>query len=343
LTTCNNRCIGLTIFLTFRYSRRPYFGGFVLTRSKRIRLSKAGLLSGDLRQGPTTLEKRFASAGEKLNPSRRKLLRLILENPADTFFLSSRELAKRYNVDAATIVRTIQALGYNKYAEFTADLRAHFVTQITPYAVLKAASKEKRTVGDRIRHGMDMDLRNLQALQSSLNPAKIIALSKQVKRARRILIVGIDLAAALSWHLGYGLMTLGFNAEAPVGSTGNVQRRVRSLGRQDLLIAISFGQCLRDTVEAALRAKKFGVPTFGITDSETSPIARICDDSCIASVASPSFGGSYVAPFSLLGTILIACAHTQTARSLELLRRSEEEDRADHRWYRPGDGSESGE
>jgi DNA-binding MurR/RpiR family transcriptional regulator len=285
------------------------------------------------RQSQTTLERRFAGAGENLNPSRRKLLRSILENPGDTFFLSSRELAKRYQVDAATIVRTIQVLGYKKYAEFSADLRAHFVTQITPYAVLKAASKEKRTVADRIHHSMDMDLRNLQALQSSLNPEKIISLSRQVKRARRILVVGIDLAAGLSWHLAYGLMTLGFAAEAPVGSTGNVQRRVRTLTRQDLLVAISFGQCLRDTVEAALRAKKLGVPTFGITDSETTPIARICDDSCIASVSSPSFGGSYVAPLSLLGTILIACAHTQTARSLELLRRSEVEDLADHRWY----------
>ena len=298
-----------------------------------MRLASAVRPSTERRQGQTTLERRFAAAGENLNASRRKLLGLILENTGDTFFLSSRELAKRYEVDAATIVRTIQALGYKKYAEFTADLRAHFVTQITPYAVLKAASKEKRTVADRIRHAMDMDLRNLQALQSSLNAEKIIALSKQVKRARRILIVGIDLAAGLSWHLAYGLMTLGFAAEAPVGSTGNVQRRVRTLTREDLLIAISFGQCLRDTVEAALRAKKLGVPTFGVTDSETTPIARICDDSCMASVASPSFGGSYVAPLSLLGTILIACAHTQTARSLELLRRSEVEDLADHRWY----------
>jgi DNA-binding MurR/RpiR family transcriptional regulator len=315
-----------------------------LTRLNQFRVASTGRPTGERRQGQTTLEKRFASAGENLNPSRRKLLRQILENTQDTFFLSSRELAKRYEVDAATIVRTIQALGYKKYAEFTADLRAHFVTQITPYAVLKAASKEKRTVADRIRHGVDMDLRNLEALQASLNPEKIIALSKQVKGARRILVVGIDLAAGLSWHLAYGLMTLGFAAEAPVGSTGNVQRRVRTLTRQDLLIAISFGQCLRDTVEAALRAKKLGVPTFGITDSETSPIARICDDSCIASVASPSFGGSYVAPLSLLGTILIACAHTQTARSLELLRRSEEEDRADHRWFQfNGDGSEAHE
>ena len=285
------------------------------------------------RNGQTQLEARFAKSQDKLNPSRRKLLRMILENPEDTYFLSSRELAKRYEVDAATIVRTIQVLGYQKFANFLSDLRAHFVTRITPYAVLKAASKEKRTLDDRIRHSLDLDMRNLQALHSRIDPEQIRRFSKRVKSARRILIIGIDLAAALSGYLAYGLMTLGFAAEAPVGSTGNVQRRVRTLTRKDLLIAISFGPCLRDTVEAAQRAKKQGVPTFAITDSETTPLARVCDEFCIASTASSSFGGSYVAPIALLGAILVACAQTQTARSLQLLRRSEEEDRMDHRWF----------
>jgi DNA-binding MurR/RpiR family transcriptional regulator len=286
----------------------------------------------------TVLESRFARAQSSLSPSRRKLLRMILENPEDTYYLSSRELAKRYQVDAATIVRTTQVLGYGKFAEFLADLRTHFVTRITPYTVLKAASREKRTVADRVRHNMELDLRNVQALQSSFDPQQIVGLAKQVKKARRILVIGIDLAAALSWYLAYGLMTLGYAAEAPVGSTGNVQRRVRSLNSRDLLIAISFGQCLRDTVEAAERAKKQGVQTFGITDSETTPVAKVCDECCFASIASPSFGGSYVAPMSLLGAILMACAHMQTARALKLLRRSEEEDRADHRWYQSSNG-----
>ncbi len=287
------------------------------------------------RQGQTALEVRFSRSQGELSPSRRKLLRMILENPEDTYFLSSREMAKRYQVDAATIVRTIQALGYKKFAEFISDLRSHFVTRITPYSVLKAASKEKKTVSDRIRHSLDLDMRNLQALQSTINTKQIIALSKRVKDAHRILIVGIDLAAALSWYLAYGLMSLGFAADAPVGSTGNVQRRIRTLTRKDLLIAISFGQCLRDTVEAAQRAKKQGVPTFGITDIETTPIARVCDESFIASATSSSFSGSYVAPLALMGAILVACAHTQTSRSLQLLRRSEEEDRTDHRWFAP--------
>lgn len=283
--------------------------------------------------GQTALELRFARTELDLSASRKKLLRLVLENPEDTFFLSSRELAKRYKVDAATIVRTIQALGYGKFAEFAADLRSHFITRITPYKLLKAASHEKRSLHDRIQNSLELDLRNLQSLQSTLNAQRIIALSQLVKRARRILVIGIDLAASLSWHLAYGLMSLGFAAESPVGGTGNVQKRVRSLTPKDLLIAISYKQGLRETVEAALRAQKQGVPTFGITDSEDTPIARICDSVSITPVGSVSFANSYVAPMALLGTILVACAHTRTARTLALLRRSEEEDRADHRWY----------
>ncbi|HEY2548389.1 MAG TPA: MurR/RpiR family transcriptional regulator [Candidatus Acidoferrum sp.] len=283
--------------------------------------------------GRTPLEVRYAKSEDKLSRSRKKLLDMILENPGDTFFLSSRELAKRYDVDAATIVRTVQALGYRKFGEFAADLRSHFIMRITPYAALKAASQERRSPPDRLRHGMEMDFRNLQSLRTTLEPERVVALSKSVKRAHRIMVVGIDLAFALSWHLAYGLVHLGFPAEAPLGGTGNVQRRVRTLSSKDLLIAISFGQCLRETVEAALRAKKQGVPTFGITDSERTPIARVCDNFCLASVASPSFGSSYVAPMSVVGAILIACAHTQTSRTLALLRRSAEEDSADHRWY----------
>jgi len=287
--------------------------------------------------GLTQLEQRFRDAGPRLNSNRKEVLEAILANPDDNYFLSSRQLARRYGVDAATIVRTIQVLGYRKFSEFAADLRSHFLTRITPYTILKAASREKRSLGDRIRHSFEMDSRNLQHLQSNLDPERIIALAKTINRARRILVIGIDLAASLSWHLAYGLMSMGFAAEAPVGSSGNVQRRVRTLTNKDLLIAISFGQTLRETVEAAIHARELKVPTFGITDGENSPISRVCDDSYLVSVATPSFVGSYVAPMSLLGMVLVAAAHLQTARSLQILKRSEEQDRSGRRWYRAAD------
>jgi DNA-binding MurR/RpiR family transcriptional regulator len=163
--------------------------------------------SGNALSGYTPLETRFRSAEQNLNASRKKLVRAILENPDDIFFLSSRELAKRYSVDAATIVRTIQALGYRKYAEFAADLRSHFVTRITPYTVLKAASREKRSLPNRIKHSVEMDVRNVHDLYANLDTEKLWG-SRVKSTGRAETVVGIDLAAALGWHLAYGLTAL---------------------------------------------------------------------------------------------------------------------------------------
>lgn len=279
----------------------------------------------------TSLETRVAKA--ELSGSRRQLLRAILDNHEETFFLSSREMAKRYRVDAATIVRSVQALGYDRFADFAADLRQHFVHRITPYTVLKAATQEKRSVTDQIRHCLERDTESLSLLNKGLDANRVVYLARLIHRANRILVVGVDLAASLAWFLAYGLTPLGFDAEAPVGSTGNLQHKIDLLTTKDLAIAISFGRCLRETVEAVQRAHARGIPTFGITDSDTTPIATYCDDYLLASTNSPSFTGSYVAPFALLNTIVVACAHIRPKRALEMLGRTEPEYRSGGRWY----------
>jgi DNA-binding MurR/RpiR family transcriptional regulator len=285
----------------------------------------------DGQDSPTSLEVRFAQA--PLSRSRRQLVREILDNHEETFFLSSREMAKRYNVDVATIVRTAQALGYERFADFASDLRRHFVKQITPYTVLKAATRERRSVPDHIRHCVERDTENLSVLRSSLDVDRVVELAKLIHRARRILVVGVDLAASLAWFLAYGLTPLGFDVEAPVGSAGNLQHKIDVLTAKDLLIAISFGRCLRETVESVLRAQGRGVPTFGITDGDTTPIAIHCDAHLVASTSSPSFTGSYVAPMALMNTILVASSHIQPKRSLDMLGRTEKEYRSGERWY----------
>lgn len=279
----------------------------------------------------SSLEVRITQS--KLSDSRRQLIRAILDNHEETFFLSSREMAKRYKVDAATIVRTIQALGYERFADFAADLRHHFVKQITPYTVLKAATQEKRSVTDQVRLCLERDTEGLRVLRSRLEPDRVVELAKLIHRSRRILVVGVDLAASLAWLLAYGLTPLGFDAEAPVGSTGNLQHKIDVLTSKDLLIGISFGRCLRETTEAILRARARGVPTFGITDGDTTPIAMHSDAHLVAPTSSPSFAGSYVAPVALINTIIVACTHLQPKRALELLGRTEEEYRTGARWY----------
>jgi len=286
----------------------------------------------------TMLENRVAARESNLSASRMRLIRAVLEHPEDTYFLSSRALAKHYEVDTATIVRTVQALGYDRFADFAADLRSHFVSRITPYTVMKSITREKRSLSDRIQHSLEMDERNLQALRANMDPSRVTDLARRLQRARRVMVVGIDFAAFLSNVLAYALVSIGLDAEAPVGSSGNLHQKVLLLGPKDLLVAISFGRCLQDTVDAVLIAHKNGVPTFGITDSEKSPIARFCDSFWITSIANPSFHGSYVAPLAFINTLIIGCAQIKPQRSLAVLRRKEQGFR--NRWYSPKSAEE---
>ena len=305
---------------------------------KKIKRVTQSFNGRDGNASPTVLETRFAEARGQLNPRRQRLIRAILDSADETCFLSSREMAKRFHIDATTILRTTQVLGYGSFADFAADLRQHFVSRINPYTVLKAATREKRSVADHIDQSLDKAIDNLNILKSDLDRQGVISLAKLIKRSRRVAVVGSDFAASLSYYLAYGLLALGFDAEAPIGSSGNLQYKVEVLTSKDLLVAISFGQCLRDTVESALQAKKQGVPTFGITDSNTSPIARYCDAHLMAPVVSPSFLNSYVAPMAAISAIHVACAHIDPSRSLNRLRPTDREYAAGHRWYREPKG-----
>jgi DNA-binding MurR/RpiR family transcriptional regulator len=284
------------------------------------------------------LDVRLEENRSQLSPRRHKLIETVLERAEETFFLSSRELAKLLDVDAATIVRTIQALGYDRYADFTADLRQYFLARVTPYAVLKAETKKGRTVADHITRSLDRDLDNVAKLKERLDTDAVMDLAQKIHKASHILVVGVDLAASLSWLLAYALVPLGFSAEAPAGSAGNVRHKVRLLGKNDLLIVISFGRCLRESVEAAISARERGVPTFGITDGPATPIALHCDRYLIATIGSPLFTGSYVAPVALIDAILMACSQIRPSRSLSQLRQSEEEYFAGDRFYQEPSG-----
>jgi DNA-binding MurR/RpiR family transcriptional regulator len=279
------------------------------------------------------IEERLRRAEPELSKGRYNLVREILAHSDDNCFLTSRKLAERYKVDAATVVRTIQALGYRKYGDFMSDLRSHFILHMTPYTVMKAAAREKRSVANHVEHSLEMDSHNLAALRSKLRVEQVVALARQIERSNQIVIIGVDLAGTLSYLLSYLLVSIGFNAYAPVGSTGNVVQKVNLLGPKDLLIAISFGRCLRETVNAAIRASQRGVPTFGITDSDKTPLARHCDSFWVAPVANPAFNGSYVGPVAAINALLVACAHIRPRRALALLKEKQQELTSSNRWF----------
>ena len=176
------------------------------------------------------------------------------------------------------------------------------------------------------------DGNNLMVLQRTVDAARIESLATRIYKARRIVLLGGDLASVLVKFLHYNLSVIDLPAVS--GTTpGEVVHAVRGLRKSDLVIAISFRRGLRQTVEGLRQARANGAYCVGITDTHLSPLARFAHEYFVAPVEGTSYGVSYVAPMALLNMVVVACAATRKARTLRLLKAADAEQRAGFRWY----------
>jgi len=268
-----------------------------------------------------------------LTPKRQEIIRPVLENPRGYVLLSVRALADRLGTDPATTVRIVQGLGFPTYKDFQRHLHDLSVAYATSLDTMKAAEREGTGPATFVRAALHRDMQNLHALNNSLNAEKVCALAKRIYDAQKILLLGGDAATSLVHHLDYHLTMIGLPVLSAT-TAGRISHVVRTVGRKDLVIGISFRRGLRQTIEGVQTAKRNGAFTVGITDTFVSPLARVADECFIASVETPSFGASYVAPMALIDAIVSAVATLRPKQIMSLIKQADEEQRRGFRWYK---------
>jgi len=267
-----------------------------------------------------------------LPPKRQELIRPVLEDPRSFLFLSIRALAGKLHTDTATMQRAIRGMEFSGYPDFRKYLHELAIARATSLDSMLAGAAKDSDIPSHVRDSLDQDQKNFASLQNTLNTRQLTQLAKRVWSARRIILLGGDLAAALVFYLEHHLVILGlpaFSATTP----GRVVHLVRTLDKKDLVIAISFHRALRQTVEGMRQAKAHGAYCVGITDTFVSPIARFAHECFLASVETRHFGDSYLAPMALLNVMLVACANYRRGRALALAREAAQEQQRGFRWY----------
>ena len=276
---------------------------------------------------PINLHERLA----KLTAKRQEVLRPVLEHPRGFVLLSVRAMAKRLNTDPATIVRIVQVLGFPTFRDFQKhlhDLSIAFATSADTMQDANSNGGRHAYVADSI----DRDVKNLQGLRNYLDPEKLNGFALRLYSARRILLLAGDLASCLAEYFEYQSSLLGlpvFSATSP----GRISHLTRSLTKDDLVIAISFRRGLRQTVEGARKARERNAYCVAITDTFLSPLAKIADETFLASIESTSFGASYAAPVALVNALLAACGQVRKSETMEIVREISEEQRHGFRWF----------
>jgi DNA-binding MurR/RpiR family transcriptional regulator len=268
---------------------------------------------------------------ELLSLKRQEIVRPILEHPREYVLLSVRAMAKKLNTDPATVVRIVRSLGFGSYREFQRHLHDLSIAFATSLDTMQQ-SGNSISMPAHVREALEQDLKNLHGLKNSLDATRLVSLAKRFYEARRIVILAGDLAAFLADYLEYQITLLGlpvFNGT----SAGRITHLVRSVNRQDLVLAISFRRGLRQTVEGIHLAHERNAYCVGITDTYISPLARECDEVFLASVESTSFGASYAAPTALVNAILAALGQYKRPQTMTILKEIAEEQRKGFRWY----------
>lgn len=268
----------------------------------------------------------------RLSPKRQELIRPVLEDPRGFLFLSIRALAEKLQTDTATTLRSIRGMGFSGYPEFRRYLHELAMAHATSLDSMLASAARDSDIPSHVRDSLDQDQKNFTSFRNALDTKKLGRLAQRMWSARRIILLGGDLASALVFYLEHHLVILGlpvFSATSP----GRVVHLVRTTGKRDLVVAISFHRALRQTVEGMRQAKTKGAYCIGITDTFVSPIARFAHESLIVSVETCHFGDSYVGPMALLDVVLVACANYRRKYALALARDAAQEQQRGFRWY----------
>jgi DNA-binding MurR/RpiR family transcriptional regulator len=251
----------------------------------------------------------FAERISRLSKKRQELIRPVQEHPRDFVLLPIRDVASKLGTDPATVLRIARGMGFNGYRHLRVYLH-------------------ELSVGQK---ALEQDIRNLHALRNTLDLTQVAALAKRIHSARRILVLGGDLAISLVAFLEYRLTLLGFPVIAAT-TPGHTANTTRNSGRRDLVIAISFRRGLRQTVEGLRQAHANGAYCVGITDTFISPIARFADE-CFLTPVEAHLSNSYTVPMSFLNILLTVCAHQYRTRTVRILKKADQEQRHGFRWY----------
>jgi len=269
---------------------------------------------------------------KELSPRRRELIRPVIENPREFVLLSVRAAAARLKTDPATMVRVVQRMGFDSYRAFQNYLHDMSIANATSLDGMVQTTKPD--IPSYLDATIKQDVQNLHAVRTSLDARRLAALAQRVHAARRLLLVGGDLAENLVHYFEHHFTIIGLPVLVAT-TVGRSLHITRSIGKGDLVMAISFRKGLRQTVDGMRRARANGAYCVGITGTHVSPIARLADEYFIAPVESNSFIDSYVAPMALANMILVACANYDREASLAYLREAAEEQRSGYRWYEP--------
>lgn len=248
---------------------------------------------------------------ESLSPSQRKVTEFLLQGGIDVLHYPIAKIASEIGVNASTVVRTAQSLGYNGFPELQSELRRYFLRQARLSQRLQIGSKQLiddlKDEPDQGRHILTTVLRD--EVQNLLDLPQYVPLAvfdkavDMLDDANHVFIIGLGASFPLALNFGVYLRYVRPNTTVLTPGIDPIPSQLTPLTSGDLVFSICFARYTRETLTTMEYGHRKGAQVITITDSDLSPAAKRADLSLIVPYRLRLYG-NMIAPFALMDGLL---------------------------------------
>jgi len=268
-----------------------------------------------------------ASQYESLPKQLKAIAHHIETNRARMVVTRITDIARSCGVQPSAVTRFSQRFGFSGYSELQTLFRDAFSESTTPstsYAKrirgLLESRRLKTDAGGILRQLLLANQGAIEDFALHLDDRALKSAVGLLHDADQIYLAGVRRSLAAATYFTYLLQHTSKRVHLVSGIGGTFAGQMRSIGKGDLLVAISFTPYARETRGCIRVAAARGAKILAITDSGMSPVARAAATQILVKEASTFSFRSLTNTMCLCQGLFIALA-TRLELDLELAHR----------------------
>ncbi|MEN6299377.1 MAG: MurR/RpiR family transcriptional regulator [Anaerolineaceae bacterium] len=219
-------------------------------------------------------EDRIRQERKNMSKSFAKLADYLLDSYVEAAFMTASELAHVLNLDAATVVRFSQQLGYNGFPELQREIRERVKGDLLLRPV--QAEVENSAAGVAAKAMRELVLA-LEHTRISLDTESLEKLVELMGKVRRIVILAEGPAQPTAYSLVQYLEQAGFPVYIARSGVADLARTINTASSQDLMLAMEVTGQSPYITRALEQAKIKEIPTAALIASASLSSARAAD------------------------------------------------------------------
>lgn len=231
-------------------------------------------------------EERIRRERPNMSKSFARLADFLLDSYVESAFMTASELAHELDLDAATVVRFAQHLGYKGFPELQREIRERVMADLL---VRPVQAQELESVPGVVTNAMAELSLALEQTRISLDTDAVAELVEKIGAARRIVVLAENPAQAAAYNMVHFLEQGGFPIYIARSGIADLARTIHTATAQDLILAIEISGQAAYIAGALEEARKKELPTAAILGAASLASARAAEV-VLAARSHPSLG-----------------------------------------------------